>query len=317
MQKQRIVSGLFCLLFSCYTFADNPVSEEPLSKPVNNSSTVPNLYAIYSYNDFKYNASTATQLSKFQGHSNLYLAGENNIRITDSLSTGLFIYRLDTDLKLKFSPLSATSQVIHNNNLFAHLLKNIHSDFYVDLTAGVGQSAINSATTTVNIDEQPQGFAKSHSSNWFANISGLYSHSWNNFLFNGNIGFLYSAVNQNEFTYFYQAPFPVSAIPAIKSNASLLLENVEIDYTAHTNIQPFVTGGLIQVLNYSNGRILAEALAVGSGPQVNLNKDGYEVGVGLALKYKRYSLRLEQQYYQRGSVYYSNQTIASLRVNLG
>ena len=273
------------------------------------------LHALFSYSDFKFKASNPVAINRFQGHNNLYLLGGNSAPISNSIIVGLFIYKLNTYLSFMQPSVAETSETIRNNSLYGHVLKQIQPSIFVDLMGGYGQNSLNYTTYSIeNNETQYLGNAKSHGDNWFIGLKAFYNYRWNDFGLLSSIGPLYTQVNQNAFNIFLLSE-PENPISARSSKATFLLENAELTYKHYETIQPFVTGGFIQVLQSRVNHLDAAALSLAVLPNqsINLDKNGFSVGAGLSWRYRRVLLRLEQQYYQRGSIYHSNQSIASMR----
>ena len=317
MKIKRIILGLFCLLYSVSPFAANSQHLVKNSDKSERHNPVDNLHALFSYTDFKFNASDSTRISRFQGHYNLYLLGGNSKPISQDTVAGLFAYKIDTYLNFTQSSLAFTAEAIHNNSLFGHVLKRIKNSFSVDLMGAFGQNRISYKTlsTQNTTTDNNLGHARSHGNSWFVALKGFYTHSWDDFVLLTSVGALHTEVIQKEFNFFFTSA-PTNFISPLTSSTTFLLENAELTYKPNSIIIPFVNAGLIQVVQKLNNRPLAAALSIGSTPNqdIALNKNGFSVGAGLALHYKKMSLRLEQQYYQRGTIYHSNQSILSFRI---
>jgi len=314
MKKQRIVIGLCCLLNIISASASVDHSAKINHEPSITTVSPYSLHAGYSYRDFKFNATSLPDFVRFKGHSNLYLAGVNSIKIKDSLHVGLFINNVDSTLNISL-PLGITiNDVVHSDSLFGHVLKRIKPNLFIDWLGGLGQNAINyKILASGNPGILSGGYASSRSTNWYTSIKAIYRHPWKKFLFTGNFGALYSQVNQEQFPFLLNPPQLSTNVAQLSNQSTYLLESAEVIYQFKPNVQPFLTGGLIQVLQYSNNRPIISVTTAGS-PDFNLDKSGFEVGAGFSLKYKQYVFRLEQQYYQRGSIYHSNQSMATLKV---
>lgn len=319
MKIKRIILGLCCLLNWDFLFAQDLQNTKKNSEQTAKIARLDSLHALYNYSDFKYNASNLTTISRFQGHSNLYLLGGNSVSINRNIIAGLFIYKMDSYLNFTQSPLAFTTESIRNNSFFGHVLKQIKPSVFIDLIGGYGQNHLNFKTlATEDIQPKQLGYAKSRGNSWFIGLRAFYSHSWNDFSLISSIGALHTEVSQDAFNFFLVST-PNNPLPALSSKASFLLENTELTYKHNSTFQPFVNAGLIQVLQNPDNRANLAALSVASLPNstINLNKNGFSVGAGFSLKYRQLLLRLEQQYYQRGTIYHSNQSIVSIRSLIG
>ena len=281
------------------------------------------LQALANYNDFKFNSSSAGNYNHFQGHSDLYLIGGHDAKIRENLSGGILVYnvttRITSNVLLAPASLVTTNQKVTNNNVMAHVLQQIKPNWVIDLLGNYGQSHLAYRTTiSSETGNAPKvSPATSYSNNWYVSITGEHVHPWRQFLFQGFLSLLHSETNQSSYNYYF-TPYVPSPVASINNQATFLLENAEITYTASPHIQPFVNGGLLQVLHYSNSRpIVSSIVLVGTLPEFNINQNGFRVGGGVSLIYKQLILRFEQQYDQRGIVYHSNQTIAAITFTLG
>lgn len=317
MKKQRTALALLCMLHLVLAFSKPAPVRPEKEKSVSNLPPV-SLHAMYASRDFVFNTSSAIGTSHFNGHSDLYLVGANTLKLTETLFGGLFINKVDTSVTLTLSPFASSQQRIRSNSVFAHVLKRVKPHIFVDFMAGLGQNTLAYTRLFADNPRIPTiGYGNGHSTDWFTSIKGAYSRNWKNLLFTGNIGSLHCEVDQEPFAYLFFPGVPPINIPSSNTRASFLLESGELAYQLTPSIQPFVTGGLIQVLQFFNSHSSIGTSTIGSLPEINLNQNGYEAGIGLAWKHKQYLLRFEQQHYSRGGVYQSNQSIVSLKALLG
>ena len=219
---------------------------------------------------------------------------------------------------LEPSSLVTTHQTITNNNVTAHLLQEIKPNWYIDVLGNYGQSQLSYLTSVGAAGtEQTVSPAKSRGNNWYVNLTGEHVHPWRKFVLKGFLSLLHTENNQSSYNYYF-TPSEPSPVAPISNQATFVLENAEIAYVDSPHIQPFINGGLLQVLQYSNSRPIVSGVAlVGSLPEFTINQNGFRVGGGVSLIYKQVVLRIEQQYDQRGTVYHSNQTIAAITFAMG
>lgn len=319
MKRQRTVLGLFLSLCFVSSFSKAEQNQNNLNADTpSNPATLYTLNASYAYRNFKFNSNIPTNFNRSKGHSNLYLVGGNYIPLSSSLSAGLFVFQMDSSMDFQLTQADLTNQTVRNHSLFAHVLKKVQADVFIDLMSGYGKNTVHYATfAPLNSEIGQVGAAKSLGSDWFASIKGIYSHPWRNFVLTGTGGILHGQVNQNHFTYYFISPIPQNEVPELTTQATLLLESAEIAYKLSPAIKPFLTGGLMQVVGYSTSRPLANAISLTTLPEITSKENGFQAGIGLSLKYKQCVLRFEQQYYQRGHTYQSNISLASLRIALG
>lgn len=285
------------------------------------------LQALVNYNDFKFNSSSTGNYNRFQGHSDLYLVGGHDDKINESLSGGVLLYnvttRITSNVLLAPASLVITNQEASNNNVMGHVLYQIKPNWYIDLLGNYGRSHLsyrtlfNANATAFNAPMVSR--PTSHGNNWYASVTGEHIYPWHQFVLKGFLSLLHSEVYQSSYSYYFgSSAFAPNHIASISNQATFLLENAEIAYTVSPSIQPFVNGGLLQVLQYANSRPIVTSVAlVGTLPEFNISQNGFRVGGGVSLAYKQVVLRLEQQYEQRGMVYHSNQTIAAITLTLG
>ncbi|QRN04925.1 autotransporter outer membrane beta-barrel domain-containing protein [Legionella sp. MW5194] len=311
-----------CLLFPLMATASTEQSKE-IDSSVDNVPSVSryDLGAAYSYQDFKFDSSKLLTFNRFNGHSNLYGVGGNNFQFNQRISGGFFIYKLDTELSSQLQllslPLVSSTQSIRNNSIYAHVLTRLMQHFFFDLAGGYGQNSLSYNTSTRFEFQQKNGYANAISKNWFASVSALFTHTWKEFVFNANLRALRTEVDQDPYAIHFAFDPATQSVPSLTNKVSYLQENAELGYKINDSVQPFVEGGLLQVLDFSNSRPALTGVILGPVPEFNLDMNGYKVGGGIAFNYKQYVFRLEQQYFQRGSVYHSNQSTLSVKMNIG
>ena len=117
---------------------------------------------------------------------------------------------------------------------------------------------------------------------------------------------------------YYQTPFPTQTVEPLSNKSWFLMENVELGYNLekYPSWIPFVNAGLVQVLSFQNSRPLVSIAINGISPQLNLDKNGFRLGGGLAYTHKEVTLRLEEQYYNAGNIFRSYQTILGIKYAL-
>lgn len=280
---------------------------------------------LYGYMNFNFNSNTGNNFSNYEGHSNLYSVGADQLKLWPTYTGGIYYFKVNTNLNsqiiLEPSPLSTASQSINNNTIFAHIMKNINSQFYVDLAGGYGFNSISlQSLVFADTKNQGLGFANYDNNNWFTSLNGLYSKTFNNWLFRAGIGGLYSQIDTGSYTFNLQSSFPDQTtqpfsdqtVNPLTTKTTFLFETVEVGYSINSGIMPFINGALIQVVQFSNSRPLVFAQINGTLPQLNINQNGFRVGAGVAFTYKQFKLRIEDKYYNAGDVFTSNQGLVGL-----
>ncbi|MCA0402356.1 MAG: hypothetical protein LCH30_01030 [Proteobacteria bacterium] len=330
-QKRILASYLLCQALSFVSpasFAGAMGNAENSPSPAAGFSA----NAVYSYSDFKFNSfNTTNSFNRYKGHFNFYGLGGNDFKINDRFKAGVFLYRLDTqinsEVQLPDLPYSISHQTVRNNSIYGHVLGQAFPFLYFDLAAGYGQNSGNLSTNTIfselpqSFGDEPlsplkQGYANTYSKNWFVNIAALLNKSWGNFNLSGNVIYLYTEVLQDPYSIDYLYQIEKLHVEHLQNKASFLLENAEIGYRYNSMMQPFFNVGLIQVLSFDNSRNLLPIGFIGPAPALNLDMNGYKVGGGINLTYKRYLLRFEQQYFERSSAYRANQSTVTFRVSI-
>lgn len=279
------------------------------------------LQAMYNYNNFKFNSTATDSYNKFQGHTNLYLIGGYDTEIRKNMSGGVYFYNsqtnLTSELLLNPSSLVSTTGSIQSNSVIAHLEQEAKPSWFIEEVGGYGQNSFAYQTVLgPNTSTANTGDAKAQGNNWFVMLGGKYVHSGNRITTKAGLSLLYAQITQGAFSYFFSPTSP-TYVPELVNKSTYLLENVEFTYKASEKIQPFFNAGLLEVLQFSNSRpLINDSVIVASSPEFNLNQNGFRVGAGLSMVYKKATLRLEQQYDQRGSVFHTNQSIVGLTLAL-
>ncbi|MFI4918542.1 MAG: autotransporter outer membrane beta-barrel domain-containing protein [Legionellales bacterium] len=322
MKKKQLGLGILCMICFSAISANTSIKgtdalKEDVKETPEKKDARYSLSALAEYNDFKYNSSNSTNFYHFSGHTDLYLFGANDAKITDKLTGGVLLYSTKTSLKSKaiFYPQRPvnTHQDIRISNLAAHIVRAFKEHSYVDVMGGYGHGDMQNSTALS--DGTQHSNAKGDLHNWFASVSGGDVRSWRQFLIRSTITLLFSDVNQQSFN--VHSAFTPTTVASLINKSTYLLENAEITYQKSEKIQPFVSGGLLQVLQFSNSRpVISNVAVVGSLPEFNLDQNGFRIGAGLSYHYKQFSVRVEQQYDQRGTVYHNNQSIITLGIAL-
>lgn len=274
-----------------------------------------------SYMDFKFDSTEGANFSRFNGNSKLIAVGAGNIQLAPTWYSGVSLFRAETNVgsQIFLSPgaPAISQQSTRNNTLFGHILKQVRSDFYLDLAGAYGQNKVNIQSTIMpNTNREHIGYASTSNNNWFTSFTGIYSKAWNNFLLTANGRVLYSQINSGSYSFLFQSNFPTQTVQPLTNKVWFLIENVEVGYNfdkLKMPVTPFVNGGLLQVLNYTNSRPIVGAVINGTSPQLNMNKDGFRVGGGLSFRHKSFTVRIEEQYYNASGTYSSYQTLAGMK----
>lgn len=279
---------------------------------------LPKATAMYAYTDFDFDSTAGANFNRYQGHTNLYSIGADNLKVMDTLWGGLSLFRAETDLNWQsaFDPIPVeafTSQSISNNSIYGHLLKQFTPSFYVDIAAAYGQSKVNIAISAPNNAPPHAGFANYTNHNWLANLNGIYTRCINKFDVIASAGILYSQISTDGYDANFTLPgvFSVPVDP-FTNKVTMLTENVELGYRLNEVARPFISGGLFQVIDFSNSRALFSTPVASPLPQLTLDENGFRLGAGVAMNYQNFDLRVSENYYNAGGVFTSYQTVAAL-----
>lgn len=277
---------------------------------------------IYGYTDFNFNSSTGLNYNRFQGHSNLYSIGADNVVLRPSIYAGLYIFKVDTvvnsQMALAPSNPSNSYQTIHNNTIIGHILKSFNNQFYLDFSGAYGQNNVNNQTWINQDTSNPQvGQGKYTNNNWLASVNAIYRKTWKNLDIKFNGGALYSQINTGSYLFTFQPTLPALTVASLTNKVTMLMENVEVGYPVTSQIKPFINGGLIQVVQFSNSRPVLASQINGTLPQLNMNQNGYRLGGGVALNHKKFTLRVEEKYYNSNNTFRSYLTLVGLEYQFG
>ncbi len=315
-----VISLHLCVLGHGVLHADGIVQDKSAKVLVKNFRFLgPSL--LYTYNDFNYDSTAGDNFQRFQGHSNLYGFSGGSLFISERILMGLGFYQVDstvnTQTLLNPSPLMQNHQSIENNTLYGSLSKVLSEQWLVNATGGYGHNTINSQLLfTPTTSPSVQGFSKNSADNWFGSLSAFYYKAYRQFLFQGNLTYLYSYINTPDFNINYPS-FGTAAIASSKNKSNWLIENAELDFKMNQTITPFVSAGLIQALSSSASQAPITTAIIGSLPQLSAFKSGYQAGGGVKLSHNRMSLIVQYKYYNSGNIYTSNQTSATLSYSMG
>lgn len=319
MKIQSIILSGFLILNGLNVYAGQMSMDQSKDAAINSDSFYRKITPefLYSYIDFDFDSSTLLSFNRFQGHSNLYALGADNIAYNNNtMIAGLYVFRIDTDVssQVLLSPASPmnTYQTIGNNTIFGHVRRALDPQFAIDVSGGYGQNRVSSQTYVApDTIDQYFSFTRHNNTNWFAGVNALFNKSWNKIMMNASAGILYSQLNDGDYPLFFEPFQPAQMIGSMRNEVTYLMENVELGYRYRSYLTPFINGGLVQVAGFSNNPATAFTVN-GSLPQLNMNRSGYRVGGGITYAHKQFVLRLEQKYYNAADTFTSNQTIVGL-----
>ncbi|CAM2863059.1 Uncharacterised protein [Legionella steigerwaltii] len=324
MKKQSFILSIF-LLFSGFCLNANTLSKDGTT----NQSTISEYLIkvtpefLYGYTDFNFDSTSGENFNRYNGHSNLYSTGADHISLGQTMMVGVYYFGIDTELSSQFllTPgfITNSEQTIHNHTIFGHLFKIFTPEIYADFGGGYG---FNKFITSTEIATEPAPLiaqATNNNDNWFLSFNAIYRKTWKQLQLRANVGVLYSQIDTGRYNYFFPATDTFQVIEPLTNKATLILENIELGYYIKPTVMPFLSGGLIQVAQFSNSRPLINPASIinGSLPQLNMDKGGFRVGGGIALSYKNATIRIEEKYYNASRVFQSYQTLVALEYQFG
>jgi hypothetical protein len=269
---------------------------------------------LYNYMDFHFDSTTDINYNRFRGNSNLYSVGVDGIELARSLCAGLYVFRIDTDVSSQSRIAPGTpafvTQSLKNGTLYGHILKIINSKFAVDFSGGYGQTNSRSITTLTPIIKT--GTSTSRNSNFFTGITGSYRKQWKKLSFKANVGALYSQIDSGVSVTVFSAPIGTRMAEPLTNKVTFIHEGIDLKYKLNDRFSPFIEGSLLQVAQYQNSRPILSVAVIGAVPQLEMNKNAYKLGAGIAYNQKHYTVKLEQKYYNAGGTFISNLTLLGL-----
>ena len=318
MKIESTLIGALLLGSGAIAYASSATSQENTAQTsAAPCKVMPKGTFLYGYTDFDFDSTEGLNYNKFQGHSNTYALGADNIQLAPSVYAGLFLFRVDSFLDWQTSLVpaasSTSSQTIHNNTITAHILKRFNPNFFMDIGGGYGRNQVHTETFTDGPGEL--GVANYHNSNWLANINGIYHQTWDCFDFTGSAGVFYSQIDTNAYNYDVASVAVTIPVAQLINKVTMITENAEVGYQATQRIRPFVNGGLFQVVQFSNSRPIIFTPTAGVLPQLVMDQNGFRLGAGFGVQYKRVNLRVEEKYYNAGNTFVSYQTLATAQMS--
>lgn len=257
-------------------------------------------------------APTTQVFQSFRFDSSALLHFQKEKKPSQQTPEGFFLYKHHNPLNAGWLlPTLPDGSELTNHSLYGRVLSRLMQHVFIDLAGGYTQS-YEPNTPWVRLN--PLAYQESSSKNWFASASALFTHTWKELAFNANLGLLHTP--QDLFAYTGSVNPLASSLRMndLHNNTSFLQENAELSYRMNAQIQPFVSGGLLQPLGFSG---ISHTLPTAPSDFTAADANVYKLGGGVALNYKQCVLRLEQNYVQQGALRRANQSSLSLKVNLG
>ena len=319
------------LILSIFLIGNGTVSNaKALSKnePINRTAVAGYLKKItpefiYGYIDFNFNSTSGENFNKYNGHANLYSTGADHISLGKTLMMGVYYFGISTTVSSQFllTPgyITTSAQTIENNTIFGHILKIFTPEIFADVGGGYGYNKLSAITQIETTPTPIIGQANNNNDNWFTTFNAIYRKLWKKYLLRANLGVLYSEIDSGSYNYFFPATSTYQEVQPLVNKATLILEHVELGYFVNSKLMPFISGGLIQVAQFSNSRpVLNPANEInGALPQFNMNKSGFRVGGGLVYAHKNVTIRVEEKYFNAGGTFQSYLTLAALEYRFG
>lgn len=244
-------------------------------------------------------------------------------------ANGFFLYKLQQSASALSQGAAhtlindGTEQPANSSSLYGHLFQRLMQHLFIDLAGGYqpNENFIQPFSSTTVNGGQNNSLLGAYTKNWFASASALFTHTWKEFAFNANLGLTHAESNPDLLNsgFFSSNNFGSDTTGNPQNKVSFIHENAEVSYRAHSLFQPFIGGGLLQVVN-TNSNATSNIQSWGLPSSLfdpTQDNTGYKIGGGVSLNYKQYMLRLEQQYFQRGNTYKNNEAVVTFKVNLG
>ncbi|TAL64232.1 MAG: autotransporter outer membrane beta-barrel domain-containing protein [Legionella sp.] len=317
MKIQSIMMGI-CLIGNGQMVMAAPVTQNQPTQPSHEMcSVIPKGIFSYGYTDFNFDSTEGLNYLKFQGHSNLFSVGADNIELMPTLYAGVSLFQVNTSMDWQMAVIpgddSSNSQNIQNNSIFGHVLKQFNSNFFVDVAGAYGRNRISSNVITINTPAPEFGSAIYHNDNWLAGVNGIYRQTYNQFDATASIGYLYSQINSPSYNFTVLSPATVLPVEPLTNEVSMITENLEIGDHIRPATRVFINGGLFQVVEFSNSRPVLFTPTVGVLPQLFVDQSGFRLGAGVGVNFHDLNFRLEEKYYNAGNVFTSWQTLATVQ----
>ncbi len=315
----KCLFSTFLLVYTLINFAGMALEDNKKvqSNPIQDvfKGALPGL--IYSYVDFNFNSTSGANFNRFRGHSNIVGIGSNQLKLFKDVTGGLFIYHIDTTsmshLSLNPNPATHYRADNKNNTILAHVMKPLKKGFSLDGGFGYGfnQTTLNGKIFTPG-SSPFNGFANYHFNNWFANATLFYQHKVKSIVASAFVQGLYTRNDIKGYTQRFSAVNPPTAVVPLTTKISYVMENLNLRYKSNGPFSPFISAGLIQVVDYTQSRPTLTGIVIGSLPQLILDQNGYRVGGGLSYTHKKATAQVEYRHYQATRQFRSNQVTLNL-----
>lgn len=309
---------LFCFFFVCSSLSNAALSSPRfLTDDIKKKFDYVNVGFIYSHVNFNFDSVVQGNINDYLGDTNIEALYAGNIQLTDDLTWGLTYFNVETNvtsnLVLRNTAEVNTKQTISNNSIYGHILSVYKEHFFFDVGAAYGHNIIN---TNSVINTTILGYTNTQNNNWFTQFSSVYNNKWKQLTYLFNAGILYSEVDAGSYQFFYTTQNLAPAVVApLRTRTIFVSEGLELGYETENNglkFTPFLNAGLVQIPVYSTTRNTAPIIN-GSLPQLSVNQNGYRAGTGVNLVHEKFTIRVEEAYYNAGNVFKSYQTVANLK----
>jgi hypothetical protein len=317
--RRLTMNKSFCLSFSILTLFSSLIHAAPTEDKKTHFFKDYYLNALYSYRDFGFKSEVGDNFNDYRGHTNLIGLGANHFHINDKTSAGIFLFHTITSLKsglfLGLPPVLVSDQIINNNSLYGHILRQVKSNFYLDLSLGYSQNKTRFEDTLRYPLEVQTGQASTRGHNLFEMVSAYLAQTKGQWSLREDLRVMHAYSHQRGYDIVYQPSLTQQQVSSFSNRSVYTMENVELTYNGYKLFQPFVNAGLIQVPYFQNSVNVNTVPVIGPFPELNLNQAGYVAGLGINATEGRHGLRLEFQYTNRGP-FESSQVTAAYRIQI-
>ncbi|KTD15059.1 Uncharacterised protein [Legionella israelensis] len=278
----------------------------------------PKMYSSEIYNDFNFSSHLLANFYKYHGHSYISTVGIDNLS-WGPVYSGIFLSEIETRYNTgsKFGLIGTQGQTkINNHSIFGHLLWKVYHYVYLDFLGGIGENHFvldNTVNSPFLVTGSRRGLARYDGSDGYAGIRTILGYRFKRFFINANLSYIYSRYRQDG--YVIQYPGIPQLVPSLTTKLDTFIERAYLYYLYNEHFYPYLNGGLLQVANRRFSRAINQNTVINSPlPQTILDNNGYFLGLGARIIYRRVEIQPSFEHSRRGDAFRNNQ--ATLRVSL-
>ena len=280
------------------------------------------------YDAFKFNSTIGDFYNRFYGRTQFINLGGDNIDYHD-VTVGLTVTAINTRMNgsLSLAPQNYqyTTTSIDNTAIHAHVTRQLSEQFSIDIAGGLGHSQFSLTNTAIFPKPgsypllQPiptvNEFGRAYLSGFNEYLGGRFTamKGFNKFNLQGDAGYIFSNYQQPGYTINYTNGTSTPVLSLI-TRIGLLTENARLSYQVNDYLQPYIMGGLIQVVSLSYSNPITQPTSISPLPQLSFPDSGFLLGTGLSYTYKFFRVSPLYQFTQRGTNYFDN--LGALKLDL-